>query len=229
MMDIIEFYKKALRKWHIAALLTIIYFICVLTISYTIASASDSGLEDLLGSTDGTDDINESENVSQMFKMYEGKVIILSRQNNTNNIVSPTQKGGVMYPYFEIYMFANQPSYYLIKLDNQTYKMGHFVWWARVKAHTEYQTIDVEVILKNKTGVELPSFKFTNIHVIQYPSEEKPPSVVEPYVRMFTEGEVTMMLVKRVISDTILMFWGFLTGVGIAVIHADLRGVERVM
>lgn len=210
----------------------VVYISVVISFFAVDSQVQASGINDLIGNGNtqsGNQTTNQTENqtASEMFKMYEGKVIVLSRKNNTRNIVSPDSVDGRMYPDFEIYMFANQPSYYLIKLDNQTYKTGYFKWWARVKAHTEYQSIDIEVVLKNKTGVELPHFTYKHV-AITHGGAAQPPSIVEPYVKMFTEGQVNAMLIKRVISDMLLAIWGLLTGIGMAVIRADLRGIERV-
>jgi len=206
-------------------LLAMLFVLFAATTVYTITCFAE-GIDDLIGS-EQNETQNQTTDITHRFNLFEGRVIILSYSNRTKDTVLAAKPNGKIYPHYEILIFTNQPAYYLVRVDNQTYQEGSMEWFALVKGYTPYQTIDIEVIIENETGIRLPPFKFNNIKVLQEEAEETP-ETIKPYVKLFTEGEVTWMLVKRVISDTLLALWAFLTGSGVAVIHADLRGVERI-
>ena len=210
----------------ICLILCIALFVTFAAATICITTCSAEGIEDFIGAAQNETQ-NQTDGLTHRFDMFEGRVIILSYSNKTKDTILAAKSNGKIYPNYKIFIFTNQPAYYLVRVDNQTYQEGRMEWFAVVKGYTPYQTIDIEVIVENETGVRLPSFKFTNIHVLREEAE-KTPEAVKPYVKLFTEGEVTWMLVKRVISDTLLAVWAFLTGSGVAVIQADLRGVERI-
>jgi len=204
----------------------LVFFAVWLALSIFAFIASAQNIEDLIGNQQQSE--QQMENVTHHFDLFEGRVIVLSYSNRSKDIILAAKSDGKIYPHYEIFIFTNQHAYYLVKIDNQTYQEGEMDWFAVVKGYTPYQTIDIEVLIENDTGIRLPPFKFTNIKVLQEEIRKEAPETIKPYVKLFTEGEVTWMLVKRVISDTLLALWAFLTGSGVAVINADLRGVERI-
>jgi len=225
MKRIIWFYRKALRRfWKLAMLATLFYFLIMFSFAFISQDHDSSFYYIAHAQTTGQ---NDTENVT--YSMFEGRVIVLTKKPEKNMVLAG-KPGGTVYPNFEIHIFTNQHATYLVKVDNQTYKTGETDWYALVKGSTSYQTLDIDVYLKNDTGVELPVFSFHNMHVVEIPGAPKPPAeaITEPYIKM-TRGELNLMIIKRVISDGILAFWGFLTGAGLAVIHTDLGGVTRLL
>jgi len=199
--------------------------ISLLALSMATFTVFGQNIEDLIGDQQS---VSPSQNITHRFQMFEGRVIVLSYSNRSKDTILAAKPNGKIYPNYEIFIFTNQHAYFLVKIDNQTYQKGEMDWFAVVKGYTPYQTIDIEILIENDTGIRLPPFKFTNVKVLQEGVQKETPESIKPYVKLFTEGEVTWMLVKRVISDTLLALWAFLTGSGVAVIHADLRGVERI-
>jgi len=203
-----------------------IVFLMVFTTPYTSAGNTDGGIVDpyLPPSKNG------SSNASDVFYRFEGQVFILSKGEGSD-LYLYAQDNANIFREFSIYMLTNQKSYYQILIDNQVHSEGEFEFMKIVKASSPYSSADIEVKLVNETGVELPSFKFSNLILLdvgEAPGEpEEISPIIEPYIKM-TQGEMNVFIATRLITDLSLTILGFLVGSSIAVLKTDYQGVEQV-
>ena len=179
----------------------------------------------------------ENPNASTMFDV---QAIILSNiQTETSYtqhlFVIPGQDARI-YRDFAVFVFANQPASYIIKMDNQTYTSGTMHWMKRITMHSDYSKLNLQVIVANKTDIER-EFDFTNIRLIDSPwqtdqgnnngNQTNIPDIIKPYLSL-SEGEFTAFTLKRVVADVLSVLAGIFIGIQLATMRADLRGVGRV-
>jgi len=173
-----------------------------------------------------------SSNETNAFYMFEGQAYVFSKGVGSN-LYLYAEDGGQIFREFTIQMFANQKAFYQIKIDDQVFEEGEFVFRKQVKAESAYSTATIKVTLKNLTGVELPSFVFADLILLDV--GEVPPDepggeispIIEPYIRM-TQGEMNAFIAIRLVTDISLTILGFLVGSSLAVIKTDYQGVEQV-
>jgi hypothetical protein len=172
-------------------------------------------------------------------KIFDGQVYLMSNVERGTGyslhlFAMPGQKSE-LYRDFSIYMFSNQKCNFLIKIDNQTYDRGEMTWFHRVDANSEYNKLDVTVILENTSQVSR-EYKFKSIQLLDSPwqtkkekeeKEEETPDMVRPYLEM-TQGDLNMFIVKRVIADIVSVIFGIMIGIQMAAVRADLRGIQRM-
>jgi len=173
--------------------------------------------------------------------VFDAQVILMSNVErgtsyNIHLFALPGQKSE-LYRDFSVYIYTSQKANYIVKVDNQTRKSGEVTWMERIDLNSEYETMDVKVILNNKTGVQR-DFVFKKITLLDSPwqakedkdkdKDESVPDIIDPYIRM-SRGELNEFVAKRVIADIAAVILGILFGVQIAALKADLRGIDRVL
>jgi len=214
--------KTVIRYWKLSILAAII----VQTILFSLAFISESS------EAQNITNPFDSGGIDSKFYKYEGRVYLVGNLPG-NDLFLHGATNCQMYRKFEVHMLANQHSFYKIIMDNQTYKTGEFDFWTKVEVESPYNYVDVEVILQNRTGVELPKFTFYNMYLIGAPppseggDEEDTSTILDPYIQM-TRGELNAFVALRLFSDISLTILGFLAGSSSAVIRSDYQGVYRV-
>ena len=173
---------------------------------------------------------------NEIFEQFEGYVFISSglqkKDHNLKLMAVPGQPAQI-YRNFTIHIFTNQPCYYEIRIDDQVFSRGTCMWKSEVKTGSPYNDMTVRVTLVNMTNVSLPSFNFATISLLDNPwdsvSEGDGPIVVEPYFRLFNEGEWTVWVAKSIAVQILFLVVAIPCGMGLAQVHADLRGIGQVL
>jgi hypothetical protein len=229
-------FRKALKlnsKWHplVIPMIVVIMYTSLFSCAYLV-SADDPGIGGIQYPGG-----NQSGNAVNMFYQFEGRVYVLG-ETIGNMYVYAIPSGGIITSKFVIEMFANQHCYYQIRLDNQTVDQGDFDFWKRVPLQSQYSFTDIEVTLRNVTGVTLPKFTFSHVTII--PPEGSGTGagndngnggvspILEPYIKM-TQGEWSLFIIARLFIDIALGVLGYLAGSSLAVIKCDYRGVEQML
>jgi len=143
-----------------------------------------------------------------------------------------------LYRDFAIYIFVDKPATYLIKIDDQKVDEGSVEWRHIYPGHSEYNFMDVTVIVKDdETGAQR-TFEYEEIDLLNSPwqvgkgdeeeeEEEEEPEIVKPYFSL-GRGEFTMFILLRVVADAVSVLLGAFIGIKLAAIKADLVGVQRM-
>lgn len=181
------------------------------------------------------DNATGGSNYSEVFEQFEGFVIIASAVETTSHnlhlFALPGQNAQI-YRNFSIYVFSNQPCFYEVRIDDQILQQGHSNWKAVVKSSSPYTTMDVKVTLINDTNVSLPVFIFSGIKLLDSPwdaiDEGEGPPVAEEWIR-FSQGEFTAWVIRGILIQVGFAFLGVVCGTSYASVHADLRGIQRVI
>jgi len=183
---------------------------------------------------------NESE-LEEESKLFDAQVVVMSNierhtEYKLHLFALPGQISQV-YRDFSIYIFTNQETDYIVKLDNQTLKTGKMFWMERIDTRSEYDKVTLEIILANQSGVERV-FNFKKLELIDSPWQTKDegdddkdkdvPDVVKPYLQM-TQGDFNLFIAKRVFADIVSVICGIILGIYFAAIKADLRGIGRIL
>jgi len=172
-------------------------------------------------------------NYSNRFSRFEGYVVISSgvKDHDLHLYALPGEIAQI-YRNFSVLIFANMPCFYEVKIDDQVYERGYCEWRSVVKASSPYTTVNVEVLLLNETNVSLPLFEFKDLKLLDSPweaiEEGEGPVVVEEWIR-FTRGEFTTWVLMRIGIQILFAFLGIVSGTSYATVHADLRGIERIV
>lgn len=183
----------------------------------------------------GDYDNGDIKNYSEIFKQFEGYVILASNVESGSHdlhlFALPGQNAQI-YRNFTLFIFTNQPCYYEVKIDDQVYQRGYSEWKALVKSSSPYTTMNIVVTLKNETNATLPLFEFKNIKLLDSPWEaqggEEEVPVVEEWIR-FSRGEFTWWVIRGIALQLGFAFLGIVSGTAYASIHADTRGINRVI
>lgn len=183
----------------------------------------------------GDDDSNiTDQNYSERFKQFEGFVVVASatetKTHDLHLMALPGQRAK-LYRNFTIYIFSNMPCFYEIRLDDQVYERGFSEWKAKVSGSSPYNTLDIEVRLINLTNVSLPVFLFSGLELLDNPWEATGGGgtpVVEEWIRM-TRGDFSVWVIKMIFMQIGFGFLGAVGGTSLATIHADIRGIERLL
>jgi hypothetical protein len=218
-------------KWHLLAIPSIVGLFIITMVSVASSAPGDIGGIDYPTDTPQNNTIN-------LFYQFEGRVFVLGQPISTIWSYASTD-GGMITSKFEVHMFANQHCYYQIKLDNQTVDQGDFDFWRKVPLETQYTSAEIEVTLKNVTGVTLPKFTFAHISIYRPDAggggggpggggDGDISPIIEPYIKM-TQGQWNMFILARLLIDITLAVLGYLAGSSLAVIKCDYRGVEQVL
>ena len=181
------------------------------------------------------ENITDPFNYSERFKQFEGFVILASatetKTHDLHLMALPGQRAKI-YRNFTIYIFSNMPCFYEVRIDDQVFERGSCEWKAKVRSSSPYNTINIEVRLVNLTNVSLPVFNFKNIELLDSPweavGEGEGPPVVEEWIRM-TRGEFSMWVIRNILMQICFGFLGAVGGISLATMHADLRGIERII
>jgi hypothetical protein len=172
-------------------------------------------------------------NMSERFNQFEGFVMIASATEESGYDLHLTAFPGIrsqIYRNYVIHIFANQPCYYEIKVDEQLLERGVADWRTQIKSSSPYNTINIQVKLVNETNATLPVFYFNELALIDTPwdavdDEDKKP-VIEEWIRM-SRGDFTMWVIRNIIMQILFGFMGAVGGINLALIHADFRAIER--
>jgi len=143
-----------------------------------------------------------------------------------------------LYRDFAIYIFVDKPAMFLIKIDDQKVDEGSVEWRYIHRSHSEYNFMDVTIIVKDdKTGAQR-TFEYERIDLLNSPwqvgkgedkeeEKEEEPEIVKPYFSL-GRGEFTMFILLRVVADAASVLLGAFIGIKLAAIKADLVGVQRM-
>ena len=174
--------------------------------------------------------------------IFDAQVIVMSnveRDTGTSKhlFALPDQTGAQMYRDFSIYIFSNQPTNYLVKIDNFTVETGTMNWLKRIDRHSDYSKTDIYVMLQNESG-GTREFSFSKLSLLDSPwqnnggTSEQPnneiPEIIKPYIEM-SQGEYSVYVAKRVVADIVSVIAGILIGIQFAALRADFRGIERAL
>jgi hypothetical protein len=198
----------------------------------------------LFGGPGGTDTWNNSTTLDA--GIFDAQVIVMSDVERSSDFprhffALPGQQADIFRD-FSIFMFTNQPTHYLVKVDNFTIDQGMMNWMKRIDRHSEYNTVSIYVLLENESGGSR-EFIFDRLNLMDSPSQggtgggggdgsgtdnQQIPDFIKPYVQM-SQGEFNLFVGKRVFADIISVIAGIIVGIQFAALKADFRGIERAL
>ena len=233
-----KYKRKTKRVIHITAIVIPLYIFIMLLFSSVVydnpslifVNQASAEITNPFGGSSGNDS-----NYSEIFDQFEGFVIVASAvdvgSHDLHLYALPGQRAQI-YRNFSIYIFTNQPCFYEVKVDDQVLTRGHSLWKAIVKSSSPYSEMNIEVTLINETNSSLPVFRFSGLKLLDSPwdviDEGDGAPIVEEWIR-FTQGEFTAWIIRGILLQLSFAFLGIVAGTSYASIHADLRGIQRVV
>jgi len=231
-------WKSKVKNICLALLLA--YVIIFYSIVYIPQIQADDGITQI----GGTDENNENEdNEDSGIDVFDAQVFIASNYERKTGhrmhlYAFPNQEAD-LYRDFAIYIFVDKPATYLIKIDDQKVDEGSVEWRHIFKTHSEYNYMDVTVIVQELNTEAQREFKFVQIDLLDSPwqaggggggdegDEDEVPDIAKPYISM-GQGEFTIFIFLRVVADVISAFFAVLIAMKFAAIKADMAGTARM-
>jgi hypothetical protein len=234
-------HKKNIKK--ICLTLLVVYVISIYLTSFIsphLFAQADDGITDI-GGGDGSDDEQDNEPDSGI-DVFDAQAFIASNYERKTGYrmhlyAFPDQEAD-LYRDFAIYIFVDSPATYLIKIDDQKVDEGEVEWRHIFKTHSEYNYMDVTIIVQEKETGAQREFTFKEIDLLDSPWQggggggedeepEKEPEIAKPYFSL-SRGEFTIFIFLRVVADIVSGFFAVLIAMKFAAIKADMAGTARM-
>lgn len=204
------------------------------------------GLADDTVAIPGTDDNDDADDTTETdggVDVFDAHAFVASNYETKTNYrlhlyAFPGHTADI-YRDFAIYIYVDKPANFIIKIDDQKVEEGAVEWRHIYRGHSEYNFMDVEIVVQEKEGERQRKFTFTQLDLLDSPwqadkkedddddEEEKPAPIAQPYISM-GQGEFTIFILVRVLADAISALFGALIAIKFAAIRSDLVGIQRM-
>jgi len=231
--------KNRIRQATSIGLLCMIFYVLIMLLTSTIFLDNPELIcpgQVSAEITNPFDDKNTSDDdIAQRFKQFEAFVIVASATETESHdlhlMALPSQRAQI-YRNFTIFIFSNMKCYYEIKKDDQLFERGVCEWKTTIKGSSPYNKMDLSVKLINQSNQSLPIFYFNDLTLLDSPweavGEGEGPPVAEEWIRM-SRGDFSIWVIRNIIMQLGFGFLGIVSGISLATIHADIRGIERML
>lgn len=195
-----------------------------------------------IGGGDDTNDNNQNDDTDSGIDTFDAQTFIASnfeqKTGHRLHLYAFPGHEADLYRDFAIYIFVDEEATFLIKIDDQKVDEGTVEWRHIYRSRSEYNYMDVTVIVKDKDSDAERTFTYDQLDLLDSPwqaekdkegdeEEDKTPEIAKPYISM-GQGEFTIFVLLRVIADVTSAFFAVLIAMKYAAIKTDMAGTQRL-